>query len=61
MTDDLGTEYERLGAAVSVGDDLFQVHQASFAPAPPPEATTLTLTLPADEGRDRIQVVVELR
>jgi ATP-dependent Clp protease ATP-binding subunit ClpC len=60
LSDDLGTDYQRLGCSVT-GDDLFQVYQATFAPSPPPEATTLTLTLPAPEGRHDIQVVVELR
>jgi hypothetical protein len=60
LADDLGTTYQRLGTSIS-GDDLFQVHQATFAPSPPAEATTLTLTLPAPEGRHEIQVVVELR
>jgi hypothetical protein len=60
LADDLGTVYERLGTSIS-GDDLFQVHQATFAPTPPPEASTLTLSLPAPEGRHQIQVIVELR
>jgi Clp amino terminal domain, pathogenicity island component len=60
LADDLGTEYRRLGTSFG-GDDLFQVHESTFAPSPPPEASTLTLTLPAAEDRDEIQVVVELR
>jgi hypothetical protein len=60
LADDLGTEYQCLGTLVS-GDGLFQVHETTFAPSPPSEAGTLTLTLPAAEGRDEIQVVVELR
>jgi hypothetical protein len=60
LADDLGTEYRSLGTQFG-GDDLFQVHESTFAPSPPPEASTLTLTLPAAEGRDEIQVVVELR
>ena len=60
LSDDLGTAYQRVGAS-SAGDGLFQFHQVSFVPSPPPDASTLTLTLPAAENRDEIQVVVELR
>jgi Clp amino terminal domain, pathogenicity island component len=60
LADDLGTAYQRLGTSI-VGDDLFQVHQATFAPAPPSEAATLTLTLPAPGAGNEVQVVVELR
>ncbi len=60
LADDLGTEYKCLGTSIN-GDDLFEVHETTFAPSPPAEAGTLTLTLPAAEGRDQIQVVVELR
>ena len=59
LADDLGTEYQCLGTLVS-GDGLFQIHETTFAPSPPAEAGTLTLTLPATEGRDELQVVVEL-
>ena len=60
LADDVGTEYRCLGTHFG-GDHLFQVHESTFAPSPPPEATTLTLTLPAPEGGHEIQVVVELR
>jgi hypothetical protein len=60
LADDLGTEYRCLGSQVG-GDDLFQLRDVTFAPPPPPEATALTLRLPAAEGRDEIQVIVELR
>ena len=60
MADDVGTSYRCLGTSVG-GDALFQVHEATFAPSPPPEASTLTLTLPTPEGGDDLQVVVELR
>jgi hypothetical protein len=60
LADDLGTDYERLGTSFG-GDDLFQFLQTTFTPPPPAGATALTLTLPAAEGHDEIQVVVELR
>jgi Clp amino terminal domain, pathogenicity island component len=60
LADDLGTEYRCLGSQVG-GDDLFQLRDVTFAPPPPPQATALTLTLPAAEGREEIQVIVELR
>jgi Clp amino terminal domain, pathogenicity island component len=58
LSDDAGTAYQTVGASVS-GDNRLHVYQVSFSPSPPAEATTLTLTLAA-EGRDEIQVVVEL-
>jgi ATP-dependent Clp protease ATP-binding subunit ClpC len=60
LADDVGTPYRCLGTHFG-GDDLFQTHESTFAPPPPPEATALTLKLPAAEGRDEIQVIVELR
>ena len=60
LSDDLGTEYARLGKATG-GPSWFRIGQAAFTPAPPPEATTLTLVLPAAAGRDLIELVVELR
>ncbi len=60
LSDDLGTDYRPLGTS-SGGGELFFVCQASFAPSPPKEAGTLTLTLPAAGERDEIQVVVELK
>jgi hypothetical protein len=58
LSDDAGTAYQAVGACVS-GDNRLHVYQVSFSPSPPSEATTLTLSLAA-EGRDEIQVVVEL-
>jgi Clp amino terminal domain, pathogenicity island component len=58
LSDDAGTAYRAVGASVS-GDNRLHVYQVSFSPSPPAEATTLLLTLAA-EGRDEIQVVVEL-
>ena len=58
LSDDAGTAYQAVGASVS-GDNRLHVYQVSFSPSPPSQATTLTLTLAA-EGRDEIQVVVEL-
>jgi Clp amino terminal domain, pathogenicity island component len=58
LSDDAGTAYQAVGASVS-GDNRLHVYQVSFSPSPPAEATTLLLTLAA-EGRDEIQVVVEL-
>jgi hypothetical protein len=60
LADDLGTSYRCLGTSIG-GDALFQVHESTFAPSPPPEASTLILTLPTPEGGDDLQVVVELR
>jgi Clp amino terminal domain, pathogenicity island component len=60
LSDDLGTEYARLAEATG-GPSWFRVGQIAFTPAPPPEATTLTLVLPAVPGRDQIELVVELR
>ncbi len=60
LADDLGTEYRCLNTTYG-GDDLFQVHESTFAPSPPPEAASLTLTLPAAEGREEIRVIIELR
>ena len=44
LTDDLGTEYELFGSTSGAGR-VVHLHQLSFQPAPPSEATTLTLTL----------------
>jgi hypothetical protein len=60
LADNLGTSYECLGTRVE-GDDRFQVHQTTFVPSPPPEASALTLTLLATKGRHEVQVAVELR
>jgi hypothetical protein len=60
LSDDLGTEYARLAEATG-GPSWFRVGQVAFTPAPPPEAGTLTLVLAAVPGRDRIELVVELR
>jgi hypothetical protein len=60
LSDDLGTRYARIAEATA-GPSWFRVAQVGFTPAPPPEANTLTLVLPAAAGRDLIELVVELR
>jgi hypothetical protein len=44
LTDDLGTEYELIGTTSGAGR-VVHLHQLSFQPAPPPDASVLTLTL----------------
>jgi hypothetical protein len=51
LTDDVGTEYELFGSTSGAGR-VVHLHQLSFQPAPPPEATTLTLTLKDEEDAD---------
>jgi hypothetical protein len=51
LTDDLGTEYELFGSTSGAGR-VVHLHQLSFQPAPPPEATTLTLTLKDEEDAE---------
>jgi hypothetical protein len=59
LSDDLGTEYARLGKGTG-GPSRFLVGQVAFTPSPPPEAATLTLALEPGEGLERIELVVEL-
>ena len=59
LSDDLGTEYARIGQA-TVGPIRFLMGQVAFTPAPPPEAGTVTLTLERGKGLERIELVVEL-
>jgi Clp amino terminal domain, pathogenicity island component len=51
LTDDLGTEYELFGSTSGAGR-VVHLHQLSFQPAPPAEATTLTLTLKDEEDAE---------
>jgi hypothetical protein len=51
LTDDLGTEYELFGSTSGAGR-VVHLHQLSFQPAPPSEATTLTLTLKDEEDAE---------
>jgi hypothetical protein len=51
LTDDVGTEYELFGSTSGAGR-VVHLHQLSFQPAPPSEATTLTLTLKDEEDAD---------
>jgi hypothetical protein len=51
LTDDVGTEYELFGSTSGAGR-VVHLHQLSFQPAPPPEATTLTLTLKDEEDAE---------
>jgi hypothetical protein len=51
LTDDLGTDYELIGATSGAGRTV-HLHQLSFQPAPPPDARVLTLTLRDEEDAD---------
>jgi ClpA/ClpB-like protein len=51
LTDDLGTAYELSGASSGAGRTV-HLHQLSFQPAPPEDASILTLTLEDEEGAE---------
>jgi len=51
LTDDLGTDYELVGTTSGAGRTV-HLHQLSFQPAPPPDASVLTLTLKDEEDAD---------
>jgi hypothetical protein len=51
LTDDLGTAYEPSGATSGAGRTI-HLHQLSFQPAPPEDASTLTLTLKDEDDAD---------
>jgi Clp amino terminal domain, pathogenicity island component len=51
LTDDLGTTYELSGATSGAGRTV-HLHQLTFQPAPPPEASVLTLTLKDEDDAD---------
>jgi hypothetical protein len=51
LTDDLGTAYELSGATSGAGRTV-HLHQLSFQPAPPEDASTLTLTLKDEDDAD---------
>jgi hypothetical protein len=59
LADDLGTTYELSGATSGAGRTV-HLHQLSFRPAPPPEATSLTLTLTDEEDAELATVGVPL-
>jgi ClpA/ClpB-like protein len=51
LTDDVGTEYELFGSTSGAGR-VVHLHQVSFQPAPPADASALTLTLKDEEDAD---------
>jgi hypothetical protein len=51
LGDDVGTAYELVGAT-SGGGRMLHLHQLSFQPAPPGDASLLTLTLEDEEGAE---------
>jgi hypothetical protein len=51
LGDDLGTAYELSGATSGAGR-MVHLHQLSFQPAPPEDASLLTLTLEDEDGTD---------
>ncbi|HEU4398618.1 MAG TPA: hypothetical protein VFU54_12395, partial [Actinomycetota bacterium] len=51
LTDDVGTEYELFGSTSGAGRTV-HLHQLSFQPAPPADATILTLTLKDEDDAD---------
>jgi len=51
LTDDVGTEYELVGSTSGAGRTV-HLHQLSFQPAPPADATILTLTLKDEDDAD---------
>jgi hypothetical protein len=51
LGDDLGTAYELSGATSGAGP-MVHLHQLSFQPAPPEDASLLTLTLEDEDGTE---------
>jgi Clp amino terminal domain, pathogenicity island component len=51
LTDDLGTDYELIGTSSGAGR-VVHLHQLSFQPAPPPDASVLTLTLTDEQDAE---------
>jgi hypothetical protein len=51
LTDDLGTDYELIGTTSGAGR-VVHLHQLSFQPAPPPDASVLTLTLTDEQDAE---------
>ena len=51
LTDDVGSEYELVGSTSGAGRTV-HLHQLSFQPAPPADATILTLTLKDEDDAD---------
>ena len=51
LTDDVGTDYELTGTSSGAGR-VVHLHQLSFQPAPPPDASVLTLTLSDEQDAE---------
>src|SRR5919108_346944 len=51
LTDDVGTTYELSGSTSGAGRTV-HLHQLSFQPAPPPDASVLTLTLTGEQDAE---------
>jgi ClpA/ClpB-like protein len=51
LTDDLGTDYELIGTSSGAGRTV-HLHQLSFQPAPPPDASVLTLILTDEQDAE---------
>jgi hypothetical protein len=51
LTDDVGTDYELVGSTSGAGRTV-HLHQLTFQPAPPPDASVLTLTLKDQDDAD---------
>jgi hypothetical protein len=51
LTDDVGTAYELSGTTSGAGRTV-HLHQLSFQPAPPPDASVLTLTLTGEDDAE---------
>jgi hypothetical protein len=51
LTDDVGTDYELIGTSSGAGR-VVHLHQLSFQPAPPPDASVLTLTLSDEQDAE---------
>jgi Clp amino terminal domain, pathogenicity island component len=59
LADDLGTAYQQVGGG-SAGDPLLRIYHLSFQPAPPSEASTLTITVQDQDGADLAAAEVPL-
>jgi Clp amino terminal domain, pathogenicity island component len=51
LTDDVGTDYELVGSTSGAGRTV-HLHQLTFQPAPPPDASVLTLILKDEDDAD---------